>query len=235
MKANLLCLVLLVVTGSALKAETKLVEAGVDADPSSIIAANKGTELAEKGDYAGARKYYDIAIRKAPKDWMTYYSRARVFILERQWQLALQDLNTCTRLKPSFLLAFLMRGSIYEHLGNYKSSLADYEMILKLNPMVGAQALALSDRAWLEATCPNASFRNGKKAVSDAKAACTLSSWGKPEYIDTLAAAYAEDGDFDAAVKFEEKSISKMHDADTLKRAQYRLGLYREHKPYHGG
>lgn len=235
MKAIFLCFVLLVGT-SALKAETQLIYQGAgEADASATQAANMGTELAEKGDYAGARRYYDAAIRRAPNDWLTYYSRAQVFIHERQWQLAIQDLNSCTRLKRSFFLAFLVRGIINSHLGNYKSSLAEYNAILNLHPMEGAKALALSSRAWLRATCPNASFRNGQEAVSDAKAACNLSSWRKPDYIDTLAAAHAEAGDFDAAVKFEEKAIAHYHDADAIKGAQQRLALYREHRPYRDG
>jgi len=232
---NLLCLVLLAVTSTAFGARTKYLDPGDDANPASIAATNKGTELVKKGDYAGARNYYDIAIRNAPKAWTTYYLRAEVFIHEKQWKLALQDLDTCTRLKPSFFMAFLTRGLVNANLGNYKSSLAEYNAILKLNPMEGARALALSLRAWLEATCPNASFRNGQQAVKDAKGACGLTSWGNPHYIDTLAAAHAEAGDFDNAVKFEEKAIAKFHDADTLKGAQHRLGLYREHKPFRDG
>lgn len=229
------CVILVATTGAALKASTVLLDAGADADPSEVAMANRGTELVEKGDYAGARKCYDAALRRVPTDWLTYYARAEVFIHDRQWQLALKDLDTCTRLKKSFFLAFLTRGIVNTHLGNYKSSLAEYDMILNLNPMEGAKALALSSRAWLRATCPNASFRNGQQAVSDAKAACSWSGWHKPDYVDTLAAAYAEAGDFDNAVKFEEKAISKIHDADTLKGAQHRLAVYREHRPFRDG
>ena len=59
----------------------------------------------------------------------------------------------------------------------------------------------LSDRAWFQATCPSSSFRNGQQAVRDAKAACSIMAWKDEDMIDTLAAAYAETGDFDSAVR----------------------------------
>jgi hypothetical protein len=66
----------------------------------------------------------------------------------------------------------------------------------------------LSDRAWFRATCPNASFRNGQQAVKDAKAACSIMAWKDEDMIDTLAAAYAEMGDFDSAVRYAAQALA---------------------------
>jgi len=92
--------------------------------------------------------------------------------------------------------------------------------------MVGSRALAKSARAWLRATCPNPAFRDGQQAVVDGKAACNLTPWDDRGYIDTLAAAYAEGSDFDTAIKYEQKAISKTPDPDKIKGAQQRLALY---------
>ena len=88
--------------------------------------------------------------------------------------------------------------------------------------------------AWLRATCPDAAFRDGKEAVRLARQVCELSGNREGMYLDTLAAAHAEAGDFAAAVKAQELGArrqglrAKKYGDD----AQKRLQLYKDKKPY---
>ena len=61
--------------------------------------------------------------------------------------------------------------------------------------------------AWLYATCPKEDIRNGGKALELALKGCDLSEWRDGGVVDTLAAAEAEAGDFDEAVKYERQAI----------------------------
>ena len=61
---------------------------------------------------------------------------------------------------------------------------------------------------------------------------CELTEWKDPASIDTLAAAYAEAGDFDAAVKWQTKANALFSDAETRTKGEARLKLYQEKKPY---
>jgi tetratricopeptide (TPR) repeat protein len=70
------------------------------------------------------------------------------------------------------------------------------------------RASILNALAWWQATYPSAKIRNGAKAIENAKKACEMTTgWNKANSFDTLAAAYAEVGDFAAAVSEQEKAI----------------------------
>jgi hypothetical protein len=87
--------------------------------------------------------------------------------------------------------------------------------------------------AWLLATCPDDQIRDGKNAVTLATKACDLSKWEKYEYVDTLAAAYAETGDFEQAVKYQKQAASMDGiPEDNRTNVQKRIELYLQHKPY---
>jgi len=228
----LVTLTLCLAAANPLFAETKLLK-NYTSPASAISAHNKGTDLLEKGDLVGARHMYDAAIKADPKLYLAIFSRGEISMQEHKWEMAIQDFNAALTVSPGFFIAAVRRGQANEALGHYDLSLADYNRVISLKPMIGSRALAKSARAWVLATCPNAALRNGKQAVEDAKAACNLTSFGKWDYIDTLAAAYAEAGDFDSAIKFEQKAISRTNDPEDIKGAQMRLALYQQHKPYH--
>jgi len=61
--------------------------------------------------------------------------------------------------------------------------------------------LLLAETAWLLATSPDAAVRNGADAVAYAQRAVELSKGNEPAILGTLAAAYAEAGQFSEAVQ----------------------------------
>jgi hypothetical protein len=112
--------------------------------------------------------------------------------------------------------------------GLFEGALRDYDKAIQLAPNYIS---ALNNRAWLRATCPDARFRNGDQALGDAKAACELTEWKVANKVGTLAASYAEAGDFKNAMKWQKKAISL---APGNKRLDYqaRLSQYKAGQPY---
>ena len=95
----------------------------------------------------------------------------------------------------------------------------------------------LNGRAWFLATFPVKEVRDGKQAVSDATLACEKTDWLNSYYIDTLAAAYAEQGDFDQAVKYASQAIEVIQSneddsSSTLGNYRKRLSLFKKKQPY---
>jgi hypothetical protein len=87
--------------------------------------------------------------------------------------------------------------------------------------------------AWLRAICPQVGYRDGNRAVEFATKACELTAWKVSEYIDTLAAAFAELGKFSDAVQHESKAIELAADEKQKKPMRERLALYESNQPYH--
>jgi Flp pilus assembly protein TadD len=106
--------------------------------------------------------------------------------------------------------------------------LADYGQAIRLDPK---NAEAHNARAWLLATRPDDKLRDGKLALNSARRLCELSDWKDASYIDTLAAAYAEVGDFEKASQHQRQAI-ELATPELRAPLQDRLELYQDKKPY---
>ena len=93
------------------------------------------------------------------------------------------------------------------------------------------EIVALNHRAWRFATSTEESERDGARAVEEATRACELTEFKNHGCLDTLAAAHAEVGDFEAAVKRQKQAIELAPEED---RAEFEahLELYENKTPY---
>ena len=216
-------------TTQADKKEKFIVNTRFNSD--AIVYLNRGNDLLEKGDSQGAQANFEAAIRADPLMWPAYLNRAQIFARQDKWQLALQDCNTAMRLRPGFFRTAILRANVNLHLGNDRESLADLDAVISLHADDETDAFALSQRAWLRALSPDVSVYRPKDALADARLACRLNYWKKASYIESLAAASAATGDFDAAIRYEQQAIeSGKLSAEELKAAQAHLAGYSHHQ-----
>src|SRR5437899_1989067 len=188
-----------------------VVETG-DAKRNVMKLCSDASEQLRNGDVASAKRNINEALRIDPKLWPALYVRAEIFAREGKYALAIQDCN--------------------EALRKYADASKEFNSLIAMRPPTVILSRALSERAWFQATCPEASFRNGQQAVKDAKAACSIVAWKDEDMIDTLAAAYAETGDFDSAVRYAQQALAiKDISPRVAKRIQGHIALFQQHKP----
>ena len=199
-------------------------------DPRNAVGYHeRGSLYGELKQFDQAIADYSMVIRLEPNVASCYCSRAFAFKAAKNFEKAIADYNEAIRLDPKDSDAYCGRGWVWHEMHQYAAALADFDQALRT---AARDVCAIDGRAWIAATCPDASLRDGKKAVELAIEACELSRWKEAYCLETLAAAYAETGDFPSAVKWQTKAIEL--EADPKEKADYegRLKLYQDKKPF---
>ncbi len=190
---------------------------------------SRGLLWAKKKNFDKAIDDYSQAIRLEPTKALGYCDRGFAWKASKQYDNAIADYSEAVRLDPGDSDAYCGRGWAWREQQEFARSLSDFSQALRLDPR---DACALDGRAWIFATCPNPTYRDGKKAVEVAIEACELTRWKEAYCLETLAAAYAEAGDFALAVKWQAKAIEL--EADPIEKEEYRsrFKLFQDRKPY---
>jgi len=197
---------------------------------------NDGLTYEEKSDYATARKKFDEAIRLDPTMWPAYFNRATLNMKEHKFGQALEDATTALRGKSTFNESAVLRAMINIKLGDYAAACRDLDTLISLGAKGDAYAQALNGSAWLRATCPDSRFRNGQLALRHATLACRITSDRNPDFLDTLAAANAEEGNFDAAIRIEQKALTLRGTPEESKELhehmREHMASFKQHRPW---
>jgi tetratricopeptide (TPR) repeat protein len=191
--------------------------------------AFRGWARFRQGKAEEALKDYAEAIRLKPRAASWYGNRGLIYVEAKKLDEAIADFTTAIDLTGSEI-GYRYRGMAYSRKKDFAKAADDYAKAVELDP---ESALGQNQLAWVLATAPDDKVRDGKRAVEAAKKACELTDHKNGGYLDTLAAAYAESGQFGEAVEWQEKAL-KVGDIPVkdLDGARKRLELYKQKKPY---
>ncbi len=201
----------------------------IELNPSFAKAhSNRAALYVLAGELEPALRDYQRAIELDPQFAIAYRGCGRTCHLLGRTDEALEHLTRAIELAPKDSAALANRGDLLTDLGRYTAAASDYERALALN---SHNVDACRGSAWLLATCPDESVRNPDLALRRAQMATQLDRKTDVVTLDTLAAAEASTGDFEAAMQTVRHAIDL---APPSERSVYqdRLQMYERSTPY---
>ena len=190
--------------------------------------SNRATLHTEMDNLELALKDYQQACAIDDRSLHAQLGLGRTFHQLGKHEEALECMNLAIELDSDNAKLYCTRADLHADIGNYCEALADYAQTIDLNPKFGH---AYRNGAWLLATCPDPRFRDPQNAIRGAKQALEFGYGERHIALDTLAAAYAADVQFEAAEETIQEAI-QVAPNEVLPVYRERLKMYKNMEPY---
>jgi tetratricopeptide (TPR) repeat protein len=177
--------------------------------------------------YDDAIADYSRAIQLDPK-WFDYFGRGIAYKAKGDQTKAIQNFDDGIAVAPSIPALYVYRGAVLSARGDASGASADFQ---KVSTLISDSRGAFNRYGWALATSAVSAYRDGPSAIRYATRACELSSWKKANELDTLAAAYAEAGQFKTAIQWQTSALDAGGDIDRDD-FEARLAMYRKQESY---
>ncbi|MEQ8209959.1 MAG: tetratricopeptide repeat protein [Lacipirellulaceae bacterium] len=167
------------------------------------------------------------AIAASPNQPELKMQLANYFYLSAKPKQAIEAYTEVLQAFPENYLALRSRGDAHLNLGDHASAVVDFQKAYELRQ---DDSFLLNNYAWLLATSPDEEVRNGKLAIELATKACEIEEYKAGHILSTLAAAYAETGDFEKAKEWSNKAI-EVGKPEQLEELKKELEKYKQNQP----
>ena len=214
-----------------------------------IMAADQGIELRlqialKENRMADAINDAKLLMDRQPRDPFRRLRLASLYSIDQRPRKAIELLSNLLEEIPENVSALRSRGDAWLSVGDHAKAIADYESAIAAIGKVTLESSTESEideaaglynnLAWVLATSPKDDVRSGSRSVELAELSAGLTKYEAPHILSTLAAAYAENGDFENARKWAEKAVELAVDEghNQLQQLQQELDAYKENKPW---
>jgi arylsulfatase A-like enzyme/Flp pilus assembly protein TadD len=225
--------------GAALARQNRFDEAiahyqwAIRLDPSYSEARNNlGVALMSRGRWAEAVVQYEQALRVDSANPAAHYNLGLALPHVGRPDEAIEHLFEAARLAPAQADVHDQLARALEERGRFREAVAVLEEAVTLLPEHAELALRL---AWLLATCPDATVRDGEEAVRLAEPLCREPPHPSAAHLDTLAAAYARAGRFEEAAHTARLAVelaASQGQTELAEAIRARLTLYEAGQPF---
>jgi len=197
--------------------------------------ANLGEALAKAGNLDEALVQLRQALEADATCAPAHYRLGVVLNQRGDARGAIREWRSALELDPKSAEAHAsLAGALYAQ-GQPAEALAQWREAIRLEPNDRA---ALAGAAWVLATSPDATIRDGDEALGFAVRAVALSGRNDARVLDTLAAAYAEKGQFADAALTARRALARATEENQPALAgeiRVRIGLYEADRPFRDG
>lgn len=191
---------------------------------------NLAYTLAKTGAQAEAETHYREAIRL----WPDYLDARRNFggllLKQKRFDEATEQYLAILRSEPDNAEAHYQLGVIEQDQRHYSDAALHLRRAVELKP---SWVEAINNLSWLLSTSTDATVRNGSEALKFARRLAVFTGDDDVQTLDTLAAAYAETGEFAEASQHEKAAIETLRKrGEPVKGFEQRFDLYQQHRPF---
>lgn len=189
--------------------------------------------LAKLGRLQEAKDHYLAALRLNPRHSSACYNLGNLLLRLGEPQEAIAHFTAALQLEPDFPKAHFSLGKTLLSQGQAEPGILHLRTALRLKP---DWAPALNQLAWTLATHPLPQIRDGNQAIPLAERLCEMTGHRQPASLATLAAAYAETGQFAKAVATAQAGYNlavAAQQPELQATLRQQIELYRSDHPFH--
>jgi len=196
-----------------------------DADAHVVL----GNALLAKHDPDAAASHYEKALAISQDDYQAHYNLGRVLQAKGETSKAVLEYRKALELEPALTDAHLNLGNIFLEQRREREALDQYEKAFNSSPQ---SAKIQNNLAWALATTSEKSLRNAPRALRLAISATRSLGDQDPSALQTLAAAYAENAQFEKAIAAAQAALQLAQERGETAQAEE---LEREIRLYQAG
>jgi tetratricopeptide (TPR) repeat protein len=189
----------------------------------------------EEGRLADAINDMNLIVQTNPEDSFWALQLSSLYVQDKRPRKAIELITDILKREPKNVSALRTRADTLLGLGDHAGAIKDYQAALEIGIESPQQKSGvLNNLAWVLATSPKDELRNGERSIKFGTEAAELTEFKEPHILSTLAAGYAETGDFEQAIKWSTKAVELGRETEhnQVEQLEQELESYKENKPW---